>query len=80
MPPNPQMDALIFELNQLADDSGVTWLNSRYSVPADPLSTGVREVDIAMTVEGQYFEVLGYLYGINEMDRLIRVDGLNMDS
>ncbi len=78
VPPDPQMDTLILQLNQLAEDSGVTWLNSRYSVPAEPLESGIREVSIAMTVEGQYFEILGYLYGINEMDRLIRIDGLGM--
>lgn len=78
VPPNPQMDTLILQLNELANDSGVKWLNSRYSVPAEPLETGIREVSVAMTVEGQYFEILGYLYGVGEMDRLIRIDGLSM--
>lgn len=79
IPANPQMDMLVDELARLADDSGVRWVESQYSNPADPSDTGYREITLAMTVEGQYFEVLGYLYGISELDRLLRVDGLQFD-
>ena len=33
-----------------------------------------------ISVEGQYFQILGYLYGIADLDRLVRVDGLNVSS
>lgn len=77
VPSDPDMDVLIIELNQLAVDSGVTWNSGSWSVPAEPDPTGLRSVPLAISVEGQYFEILGYLYGISEMDRLIVVDSLS---
>lgn len=77
VPVDPEMDLLILELNQLAVDSGVVWATGNWSVPSEPDPTGVRSIGIAVTISGQYFEVLGYLYGISEMDRLIRVESLN---
>lgn len=76
VPGDPEMDVLIVELNQLAVDSGVEWLSGAWSVPAEPDPQGLRAVPVNISVEGQYFEVLGYLYGISEMDRLIVVDSL----
>lgn len=76
IPADPDMDLLILELNQLAVDSGVTWASGTWTVPADPDPTGVRNINVSMTISGQYFEVLGYLYGISEMDRLIRIESL----
>lgn len=77
VPPDPEMDLLILELNQLAVDSGVEWSSGSWTVPAAPSETGVRSISLTVTIDGQYFEVLGYLYGISEMDRLIRVEALS---
>lgn len=77
VPAEPEMDILILELNQLAVDSGVVWSSGNWSVPAEPTETGVRSINVSVTISGQYFEVLGYLYGISEMDRLIRVESLS---
>lgn len=80
IPADPEMDLLIIELNQLAVDSGVTWASGNWTVPSQPDPNGVRAVNVAITISGQYFEVLGYLYGISEMDRLIRVESLSFAS
>ncbi len=31
---------------------------------------------MALTIKGQYFEILGYLYGLGELDRLVRVNSV----
>ncbi len=81
IPSSPQMDVLIDELAILAEDSGVFWQSAVYSNPvADPLDSGIREILMSIEVEGQYFEILGYLYGIEEIDRLVVVNGVTFSS
>jgi len=81
IPPSPQMDVLIDELAILAEDSGVSWQSAVYSNPVeDPLDSGIREILMSMEVEGQYFEILGYLYGIEEIDRLVVVNGVTFSA
>jgi len=76
IPPTPQVDALIDQLKVLADDTNVDWDEVAFTTPSDPDDAGFRTISVNMTVRGQYFEILGYLYGISEMDRLVRVDSL----
>lgn len=78
IPGLPQIDGLTDELSVLADRANVVWEAVSFSTPGEQSNTGVREVALAMTVTGQYFEVLGYMYGLAELDRLIRVDGINI--
>lgn len=78
IPELPQIDGLTDELSVLADRANVEWAAVSFSTPGDQSTTGVREVGLAMTVSGQYFEVLGYLYGLAEMDRLVRVDAIDI--
>jgi hypothetical protein len=42
--------------------------------------TDLREIAISAQIEGEFFEVLGFLFGLNEMDRLVRVDGISASS
>ena len=78
IPELPQIDGLTDELSVLADRANVVWEAVSFSTPGEQSNTGVREVTLAMTVTGQYFEVLGYMYGLAELDRLIRVDGITI--
>ncbi|MDH5421205.1 MAG: type 4a pilus biogenesis protein PilO [Acidimicrobiia bacterium] len=78
IPQLPQIDGLTDELSVLADRANVVWDAVSFSTPGEQSNTGVREVALAMTVTGQYFEVLGYMYGLAELDRLIRVDGITV--
>ena len=78
IPELPQIDGLTDELSVLADRANVVWEAVSFSTPGEQSNTGVREVALAMTVTGQYFEVLGYMYGLAELDRLIRVDGITI--
>ncbi len=78
IPELPQIDGLTDELSVLADRANVVWEAVSFSTPGEQSNTGVREVALAMTVTGQYFEVLGYMYGLAELDRLIRVDGITV--
>lgn len=78
LPETPQIDALTDELSLLATNSNVVWSQVSFSTPGDLAISGYRDVAISMSIEGQYFEVLGFLYGLSELDRLVRVDSINV--
>ncbi len=80
IPPTPELGSLIDQLEILAEASGVAWRNASYTDPGDESDTGVREIGVNVSVSGQYFQILGYLYGIADLDRLVRVDGLNISA
>jgi len=80
IPPTPELGSLIDQLEILAEASGVVWRNASYTNPGEESEEGVREIGVNISVEGQYFQILGYLYGIADLDRLVRVDGLNVSS
>ncbi len=77
IPPTPQIDSLIDDLKVLADDTNVVWSAVAFSTPGEETPEGFRTITVNMTVTGQYFELLGYLYGVSELDRLVRIDTLS---
>ncbi|GBE21372.1 MAG TPA: hypothetical protein ENH00_05830 [Actinobacteria bacterium] len=76
IPPTPQMPALIDDLDALADETGVDWLGSTIGNPAQNEDQDYFEIPVSIRIEGQFFEVLGYLYGIADLERLVRIDGI----
>ena len=78
IPPTPQMPALIDTLAQLAEDSGVQWDAGTYGNPVEVDGEDYFEIPVNLTVRGQFFEVLGYLYGIADLDRIVRIDAVSL--
>ncbi len=76
MPSTPQPDGLTDQLSLLADQANVDWTQVSFSTPGEAALSGFREIGVALTIKGQYFEVLGYLYGLGELDRLVRVNSV----
>jgi type IV pilus assembly protein PilO len=78
IPPTPQMPALIDVLAQLAEDSGVEWQSGTYGNPVEVDGEDYFEIPINLSVQGQFFEVLGYLYGIADLERIVRIDAVGL--
>lgn len=78
IPPSPQMPALIDTLSELAEDSGVIWEAGTYGNPVEVEGEEYFEIPINLTVQGQFFEVLGYLYGISDLERVVRIDAVTL--
>ena len=74
IPGTPQMPALIDDLDVLADETGVDWLGSTIGNPAAVEGQDYFEIPISIRIQGQFFEVLGYLYGMADLERLVRID------
>ena len=78
IPPTPQMPALIDVLAQLAEDSGVQWQSGTYGNPVEVEGEDYFEIPVNLSVQGQFFEVLGYLYGIADLERIVRIDAVSL--
>ena len=78
IPATPQADAFIEDMTFLADSTGVELMSITLAPPASSPDSAGFEVQVAMTVEGEFFEVLGFLYGIEALDRLVRVDSVGL--
>lgn len=80
IPPDPQLDVIIEDLHELADQTGVVWESVANGVPAAVEGERYFEFPMTINVEAQYFELLGYLYGIADLARLVTIDGLDVAS
>ena len=78
IPPTAQTASLIDDLSALATETGVGWLSGSYGNPTVVEGEGYLEIAVDVTIRGQFFEVLGYLYGIADLDRLIRIDSISI--
>ncbi len=77
IPPTPQAAALIDDLSVLADETGDDWSAGSYGLPNE-VDGGYFEVPLSISIKGQFFEVLGYLYGMAELNRLVRIDSVSV--
>ena len=78
IPSTPQADAFIEDITFLAETTGVDLSAIALTPPVADLTTGGFEVPISISIEGEYFEILGFLYGVEALDRLVRVDGITL--
>jgi Tfp pilus assembly protein PilO len=81
IPERPLLDEFIEAIFTLTTESGVELQTLSPSLPAVAgEDTDLREIAITAQIEGEFFEVLGFLFGLNEMERLVRVDGISVSS
>lgn len=80
IPEFPEVDAFLEELNFLANRTGVILEQVSLATPIEPAEDagGPLTINATMNVQGQYFEVLGFLYGLEAMERLVRVETVSL--
>jgi len=77
VPQEAELASFIDEANALGTDTGVTWVSVTPAPPTAAGSTGT--IQFTMVVEGGYFQVLDYLNRVENMTRLVVVDGITVD-
>jgi type IV pilus assembly protein PilO len=77
VPEQADLAAFIDEVNALGAASGVEWVSVAPSTPT--LASGVNSIMFSMTVDGGYFQVLDFLNRVENMSRLVVVDGITLD-
>ena len=78
IPATPDGAALIEDINQIAADADVELLTFSPSLPAASVIPGLVEIQMTMTVEAPYFKVLAFLFAIEDLERLVRVDEISV--
>lgn len=74
IPRTPQQSDLINDLEAIADEASVVWLGASFAEPAGAGESELRPVGVQVRIEGAYFETLAYLYAVQDLERLLRVD------
>jgi Tfp pilus assembly protein PilO len=76
VPTSPDLDGFILSANQIAVQSGIDWLSVSPSV-AQAGTAGPSVIPVTMSIQGGFFQVLDYLNRLEDLGRLVIVDGLN---
>jgi Tfp pilus assembly protein PilO len=80
IPTQALLDEFIDEVFALTEATGVELRSLSPAVPVAVTDSELRQISVDATVEGEFFEVLGFLFGLSDMERLVRVDGIAVSS
>jgi Tfp pilus assembly protein PilO len=80
IPAFPNGAALIEDINSIAIDTGVDLLTLSPNPPTPSTVEGLYEISTTVRFEAPYFKVLSVLFAIEDLERLVRVDQIAIDS
>lgn len=81
IPDDPELDEIIDSLYDLALRSRVDLLSLVPGLPAEPSGGGgMRSIVVTTRLTGEYFEVVNFLFGVNDLPRLARVDAIALSA
>jgi Tfp pilus assembly protein PilO len=80
IPAFPDGAALIEDLNNIALETGVDLLTLSPSPPVASTVEGLFEITTIVRFDAPYFKVLGVLFAIEDLERLVRVDQITVDA
>jgi Tfp pilus assembly protein PilO len=79
VPETPDLANFIIQANQIATDSGIDFLSIAPSPPAAGTSGGTTTtINLNIQIKGGFFQVLEYLNRLEDLDRLVVVDTINL--
>lgn len=77
VPPTPDLASFILQANDIATQSGVNWLQVSPSQPS-AAGGGPTTITLTMQLEGGFYQVYDYLNRLENMQRLVLVDTVNV--
>jgi len=81
IPSRPLLEEFIEQINDLADQNDILLRSLAPSVPASAgEESPLREISINAQIDGQFFDVIGFLFGLTDLERLVRVDAISASS
>lgn len=79
IPDSPNLAQFILDANDAATASGVDFLSISPAPPAASVEPGLpSSINLSISVDGGYFQVLDYLNRLDAMDRIVVVDTLGL--
>lgn len=76
VPEQPDLAEFIIEINQIAEEAGIDFLTISPAPPA--AGTGASVIGLTITIKGSFFQLQDYLRLLEQMDRLVVIDGFNV--
>ena len=78
VPEDPNLAEFILQANEIAEESGVDWLNIAPTPPAVSETPALpAKIGLNITIDGGYFQVLDYLNRLSELPRIVIIDALS---
>ena len=78
VPAQPNLAEFIIQANDIADQSGISFLSIAPSPPA--AGTGVSVINLTMSIQGSFFQLQDYLRLLEQLERLVIVDGITIST
>jgi Tfp pilus assembly protein PilO len=78
VPEQPDLAEFIIQANQIASDSGISFLSISPAPPA--AGSGVSVVALTITIQGSFFQLEDYLRQLETLERLVIVDGITISA
>ena len=66
IPEVPLLDEFIDDVYALCGTTGVELLNMAPAMPVPMVDSSLRQITVTVTIDGEFFEVLGFLFGVME--------------
>jgi Tfp pilus assembly protein PilO len=79
VPAQPDLAEFIVQANDIADQSGISFLSIAPSPPSAG-SGGASEIKLTMSISGSFFQLQDYLRQLEQLERLVIVDGITISS
>ena len=74
IPVRPDLATFIDAVTLLAERSGIDLLAIQPAAPVQDPEEPYYQIDVGLSLQGSFWEVLGFLYGLESLERLVRVD------
>lgn len=76
IPKEPDLAAFIIQANKIAASSGIEFLSI---APSPPAASGTSStINLTISVQGSFFQVENYLTKMENLERLVIIDGINL--
>lgn len=81
IPANPDLGEFILQANDIAATAGIDWLSIAPTPPtATPGGGPNSTIAVSIQINGGFFQVLDYLNRLEDLERLVLVDSINVSA
>jgi hypothetical protein len=80
IPATPDGAALIEDINTIAEATGIELLTYSPALPVESSIPDLVEIQMQLTFEAPYFKVLSFIFALEDLERLVRVDQIAITS
>jgi Tfp pilus assembly protein PilO len=80
IPDSPNQADFISGLNDIADESGITWQSVTMQEPTEATPGEPPTIAVQISIEGGFFQTLDYLNRLEDLERVVVVDSVTINS